>query len=293
MPEKSLGDDPVYETVLVDAMNLCARHDWRELSHRGEWTGMLYGVMQNLIGFRYNYPRASVAMLWDGEGSWREQVSPFYKSSRVDRRKRDEHRDFLKRASKVRGWVLDLGVVNAEADDWEADDLASFFSVYTEHRPVLLVSQDRDWFQLLADDVHIQCGNKIHTTEDADDFLGYPYAKSILWKTIKGCRTDDIPGIPRFPTKLALEAVRVCDSFAEVVRWLDENGYRKWAEKAREHNADEIWNLVSLDADRVPYNDIRIERGEFDYANLERLFQHYALQSLIPLLQSLDGALAR
>jgi DNA polymerase I len=217
--EKSLTDlvNPEYNVILVDAMNVSAIHfhSKKMLSYRGKPTGMLYGVMRQVKSLQDLYPGVPIFFLWEGRKSRRKASEPSYKNNR--HWKRDQ--GFVDSIDDVHRALSLAGIRQVNHEGLEADDLAGYYS--KRLRPCLLVSNDKDWWQFSAPSeasggVDVMVKNEVFTYDKLTSRLGYPPSKIPLMKLLKGDSSDNIPGIPRFPSKLALQVVKASEEAGQL-----------------------------------------------------------------------------
>lgn len=214
---KKLADLPQYDIILVDTMNTAAIQHYSKLtlSYKGRPTGMLYGVMTVVHSLRRLYPQARLMFLWEGYKSLRKSRCDLYKANR---KKTDN--GFRAALEDVKEALSYLPVEEYVHSGLEADDLAGYFCNLYKDKRILLVSNDRDWWQFVEDGrVEVYTRNAVHTYKELELKLGYPPEKVALWKILKGDESDNVSGVPRFPTRLALKMVAKCDSYKDFLSY--------------------------------------------------------------------------
>lgn len=230
----SLSDYSPYDLVLVDSMNMAGRMDWIDLSFGGHSTGMLYGFAKFILDTKTRWPGARIVFLWEGANQWRRRKYSFYKSNR---KSKGDPEAFFSRVNTVRSFLRHLPVEQATLEGFEADDLAAWF-VNEEPGRVLLVSKDQDWWQFVTrDGVDVQYGNRVKDRSTIQSELGFPPENMGLYKAMKGDQSDNIPGVARFPTKLAVEIANAgypapeWGLFDYAVEYCRSSGNDNWANK--------------------------------------------------------------
>lgn len=235
----SLSNHSPYSLILVDSMNMAGRMDWIDLSFDGHQTGMLYGFAKFVLETKIKWPGARIIFLWEGSNQWRRRKYPFYKANRVKRNRGNAPGEFFSRINAVRKFLTHLPVDQATADGFEADDLAGWF-VHSDPGRILLVSKDQDWWQfVIRDNVEVQYANQLKTRKDIISALGYAPEIMGVYKAIKGDVSDNIPGVDRFPSKLArMIAVHTTQNGGgpqgvvdAAVAYCEETGNHNWARK--------------------------------------------------------------
>lgn len=150
-------------------------------------------------------PKRIVACLdGDWRPSWRVDLFPAYKANRVDEEGLEEEEpETLTPQIPILLDVLEaMGIPIVGADDYEADDVIATYSV-KEPGPTLIVTGDRDLFQLVDDErkvkvVYLAKGISNHDLVDRK-WISQKYAipgdRYALFAMIRGDASDGLPGI--------------------------------------------------------------------------------------------------
>lgn len=196
---------PTYDYIFVDTMNLVSISYFGQsrLSWNGKPTGMLFGVLRQIIFLQKKYPEAKIVFLWEGFNSIRKSQYPFYKSKR-----REKDNSFLESLDDVKMVLPWMGVYQCVHSGVEADDLAGYFCEKYIGKKILLVSNDRDWWSFVTKEVNILFKNEEHSEADLEKILTFPPSKIVLFKILKGDPSDNVGGIPRFSTEEAIHIVK-------------------------------------------------------------------------------------
>jgi DNA polymerase-1 len=143
--------------------------------------------------------------LWQGyKGArYREPGDPYFEPPDP------EHTEYLRKFRLQRAMLefilpkLGVRVVRLkEPHGWEADDLIYALTLLVPSRHILVVSDDKDMFQLVMETeesyVHVvrPIAKQYLKPENFEDILGYPYYEDLLRKAILGDKSDDIPKVP-------------------------------------------------------------------------------------------------
>ena len=186
-----------------------------DLSFQGEPTAVLYGVFRDILQLQELYATSYIAFCFDGGCDRRTRIFPRYKRSRVDANKERSEEEREARRS-LRNQIYNLRVKHLpEAgfcnlfyqDGYEADDLiAALVKQYTEHESIIL-SSDKDLYQLLRPGVWIwnPVSQKSITVESFQEEWGISPDRWAWVKAIAGCKTDNISGIPGVREKTAVK----------------------------------------------------------------------------------------
>lgn len=206
------------KTLVVDGDNLLVRvikaaEGEVVLSHEGVWTAPMLMFIRGLAAQVKDESPDRVVICWDGGGShFREEVFPEYKAAR--RIKRDPHvadqmRTQFEMVQELMAWA---GVPQVRRAGVEADDLvATYVTRYQPSGPedeVIILSGDKDFFQLLGDGVYqIRPGKVQYERWDAEK-VRQVYGCGPEWVglllAIQGDAIDGVPGLKGIGPKKSL-----------------------------------------------------------------------------------------
>jgi DNA polymerase-1 len=280
MAKKNLSEElkkHSYDMILVDAMNISSIQFYSKkmLSYKGRPTGMLYGVMRLVKTLRNISPKTKIVFLWEGTQSKRKALYSDYKSNRGPK-----NTEFIDSLRDVQHALSFTGIDQISHVGVEADDLAGYFAKRSKR--ALLVSNDKDWYQFVRPgEVDILIGVEIVTYEDLQVKLGYPPERIGFHKLLKGDSSDNVPGIPRFPSKLALQVVQECDDPQYIVATIDRLN-PKWGKIILDYG-----DIFSRNMELLVYHDswihksmIEVQTSEEDYNALEKFLKSRGITSL-------------
>lgn len=200
----------------------------------------------------YVQPTHVVAAL-DGRGSWRKEIFAEYKEARAAKPKPEQ---LSLEMSKLAEFCDAIGVRWLRADRYEADDIAATIVAKTEC-PIVLVSSDKDWCQLVDSRVMMfdARGNKAGEPQLYDEAKvlekhGVPPHRLREYLAIMGDPSDSIPGVKGWGQVKAINAVKATRSKSELIRRAEAKTLEGFTEKtlATWSTADfeTSWNLVGL-----------------------------------------------
>lgn len=212
--ERSLEERPLVENIVIDGMNMVVRcsmapglgslHD-----SRGRPTGAIVGFLNSLAALRKRFPEAAIWVCWDHPSNRRRQLFSAYKSNRNPLRHTFEVA-FLKAALPVFG-VWQAGVEGEEADDV----VASLVRGRLEGQHNLIVSNDRDFMQLVTETTHVLVPavgagkERLCTPAIVQEEYGVPADKMVHLRAIGGDTSDNIPGAPGCGNKTASKLLQL------------------------------------------------------------------------------------
>lgn len=205
--------------LVIDAMHLCYRNHFIHShlkNNEGKSIGTIYGVINCIRSYQRKYKDYEIIFAWDNKPTVRKKIYPDYKVNRSNRP--DWFFDFLDEVKKLKKIINALGIDQYDANKYEADDIAYYLCEKYKNaayltdswkRKCILISGDSDWLQLINDKYNI----KVYVPRN-DRLYDERLFKSVYglndpifittFKCFKGDKSDNIKGIFRFPTKLAI-----------------------------------------------------------------------------------------
>ncbi|MFI5227305.1 MAG: DNA polymerase I, partial [Candidatus Limnocylindrales bacterium] len=263
---------------------------------KGELVNAVFGfcsiVLRGIQDIRPEY----VAVAFDLPGpTFRHERFADYKATR--QRMPDDLRDQF---PKVREVVKALRFPVYEMAGFEADDLIGTLTVEAERRDLdtTIVTGDLDMLQIVSDRVRLMTTRSgVENTilydpaRIAERFALVP-GQMIDYKALKGDTTDNIPGVPGVGEKTAAKLIGEFGSLDALYSRLDEVKPEKLREKLREHR-DQVFEgreLSRIVRDLPVSLDLDAARlGDYDRAEVIRLFREYEFRSLLDRLPPLRG----
>ena len=178
----------------------------------GQETNAVFGFTQMLISLLRDHEPDGVAVAFDRPGgTFRHDRLSSYKANR------EKQEDSLyQQLDLVRELVDALGLLVAEADGYEADDVIATLATVARDagRDVTVVTGDRDSYQLV-EDPHVQVlynkrGVSDYALYDEAGILertGVRPADYVAYAALRGDPSDNLPGVPGVGEKTAAKLV--------------------------------------------------------------------------------------
>ena len=207
----------------------------------GRPTNAIYGFASMMAKLLIDHRPSQVIVAWDAGMSGREVEYPEYKAGRPSRpdllREQWPHLMPLAEA---------FGFQNVKVDGWEADDVIATLTRQAQAagRPVMIVSGDRDVYQLVGDGVRVMSTSRGVTDTKIYDHAGvlerYGVAPELVPDLIglKGDTSDNIPGVPGIGDKTAAQLLQQFGTLENVLASVDEVSGAKRKQNLTEHADD-------------------------------------------------------
>lgn len=204
----------------------------------GQTTNAIYGFASMLANTLRDEQPTHLAVAFDvSRKTWRSEQFTEYKANR------STTPDQFKGQVELIGELLDsMNVRRFAVEGYEADDVIATLATQAEAQgfEVLIVTGDRDSFQLVSDHVTVLYPTKgvseltRFTPAKVQEKYGLTPRQYPDFAALRGDPSDNLPGIPGVGEKTAAKWINQFGSFAELVERVDEvKG--KVGEKLREH----------------------------------------------------------
>ena len=203
-------------------------------------TNAIFGFASMLVKILTDYGPKATVVVWDAGYTGRKEIYPEYKAQRSTRP------DLLKEQwPHLEPLVEAFGYRNLAVAGYEADDvIASIVEKATSADPpvpVMVVTGDRDAYQLVHDGVRIMTTSRgitdtrVYDREGVIDRYGIPPELVPDFIGLKGDTSDNIPGVPGIGDKTAAELLQRFGSLEGVLEHVDEISGAKRKQNLIEH----------------------------------------------------------
>jgi DNA polymerase-1 len=238
------GDAPS-ELFLIDGNSLAYRAFFALpesiATSDGRPTNAIFGFASMLVKILTDYGQVPTVVVWDAGMSGRKEMSADYKAQRRSRP------DLLKlQWPHLRPLVEAFGYSNVSVEGFEADDVIATLAEQAKARdiPVMIVSGDRDAYQLVQPGVRIMTTSrgitdtKVYDTQGVIDRYGIPPELVPDFIGLKGDTSDNIPGVPGIGDKTAAELLQRFGDLEGVLSSVDQITGAKRKQNLVEHAED-------------------------------------------------------
>ena len=255
---------------------------------RGEPTTAVFGFFRKLFSVLREYDPEGVAVAFDKGDTWRHEEFSDYKATRDSMP--DDMRSQMGRIEQVLN-ALRIPIVALE--NFEADDVLGALArqAAAEGHDVLILSGDRDLFQLVADRVKILYTSggpspptiPYGVTEVADRYGGMDPDQFLEMKALVGDNSDNIPGVPGVGEKTAIRFLKEYGSLDNLYAHISEIKGPKTQQNLREAEQDVRRNkrLMTIVCDLdVTFDAEAYRLKEYDSGEVRRIFEELDFRSL-------------
>ncbi len=261
----------------------------------GRPTNAAFGFISMLVKMIADLKPNGVVVAFDlGKPAFRIEALAQYKIHRPPTA--HELRDQFPMVKELLG-ALDVPIV--ELPGWEGDDILGTLARRGEAAGIrmLLVTGDRDAFQLVTDDVKVVTTKKgitdivIYGPAEVLDRYGVTPAQVPDYLGLKGDTSDNIPGVPGVGEKTATKLLQEWGSLDAVLEHADEIP-GKLGERLRENKESALASrIVATIACDVPVDiDLAaVEFGGFDPNRVATAFAELRFTSLLDRVLALRG----
>ena len=250
-----------------------------------------------LVKILTDYGQQPTIVAWDAGSSGRKEVYPDYKGHRPTRP------DLLaEQWPHIEPLVDAFGYRNLSLPGFEADDVIASLAEQASEQgvPVMIVTGDRDAFQLI-DDGHVKVmatsrgitETKIYDRQAVIDRYGIPPERIPDFNGLKGETSDNIPGVPGIGDKTATDLLQRFGDVEGVLASIDQISGAKRKQNLTEHaDAARISKqLATLRRDLDTGVDVTAEAArEPDRSRLREVFREFELRDPLRRLEEALGS---
>jgi DNA polymerase I len=256
----------------------------------GRPTNAIYGFASMMAKILIDHHPRAVIVAWDAGMSGREKEYTEYKAQRPSRP------DLLaEQWPHLAPLAEAFGFQNVRIDGWEADDVIATLTREAREAeiPVMIVSGDRDVYQLVRDGVRVMTTSRgvtdtrIYDAEGVVERYGVPPELISDFIGLKGDTSDNIPGIPGIGDKTAAELLQRFGSLERVLDSVDEISGAKRKQNLVEHAEDARLSkrLATLNEEvEVPIEVAAEARSAPDRSRLRDVAAEFELRAVMQRL---------
>ncbi len=255
---------------------------------RGEPTAAVFGFFRKLFSVLREFRPDGVAVAFDKGDTWRHEEYVEYKATRDAMP--DEMRSQMDRIDEILK-ALRIPIITLE--NYEADDVLGALAGQASEagHEVLILSGDRDMFQLVSERVKIlyTSGGPSPSTlpygvsDVAERYGGLDPDQFLEMKALVGDSSDNIPGVPGVGEKTAIRFLRAYGTLDGIYEHIDVIKGPKTQQNLRLAEEDVRRNkrLMSIVCDLdVTFDAEAFRLQEYDSGDVRRIFSELEFKGL-------------
>lgn len=267
-------------TIIIDGNNMCWRNHYAlgPLSFKKKRTEVVYGALRDIVSLPttlrsyplYGDDSFEFVFCFDSRKQKRKKLVPTYKN----REKKEEYKDVAPQIKELKSILKEIGMKNVfQKKGYEADDLIAQIVRTNPQRKIVVVSSDKDLFQILRSNCNIWLPSKkiIYTEEMFKKEMNIVPGDWIMVKAIAGCSSDTIKGMKGVGEKTA-------------IKYLNAETSEKQTEAIDEYKQSEAfklnYQLVCLPLTGCPTIKLHQDQG-LNLPSLKRVIKENGLHSMI------------
>jgi DNA polymerase I len=295
------GNGAQQELFLIDGNSLAYRAYFALpesiATSTGFPTNAIFGFASMLVKLLTEYGPRPTLVVWDAGSSGRKEISADYKATRTSRpdllREQWPHLEPLAQA---------FGYRNVRVDGFEADDVIASIAerARSEDVPVMVVTGDRDAFQIIDPDSRVRVmatgrgitDTKVYDHQGVVDRYGIPPELIPDFYGLKGDTSDNIPGVPGIGDKTASDLLQRFGSLESVLDHVEEISGAKRKQNLVEHaEAARVSKVLATIRRDVPVEvDPVAEAAQPpDRSRLRDVFREFELRAPLARLEDALG----
>lgn len=275
--------------VLVDGNSTLYRAYFaiRGLStSKGFPTNAIYGFVQTINKIEKEFKPEAISVAFDvAKKTFRNEIYKEYKAGRPPMPE-----DLIIQIPKIKEFLKLKGIQIWEFENYEADDLiATVASKYSEKEKVLIVSSDKDLFQLIGENIMIyQAGkDQIITKKETEEKFGVYPEQMVDFLSLMGDSSDNIPGVKGIGEKTAAKLIKEFKTLENLYKNIEKVSPPSLKEKliSGKESAFLSKKLVILKRD-LDLKNIEIKKFEGDPEKLKNFYKELEFYSLLKEMET-------
>lgn len=263
--------------LIVDGLNMWIR-TWSAipvLSSSGEHIGAIAGYLKSIGSVIRQFDPTRVIIAFDGSGGSLRRRKAFseYKSNRTPKIHQfkkefsslEEEKESMKyQLSRTIEYLDRMPITFVRVDHIEADDtIANIVNQYYDRgTDITIVSTDRDFLQLITDDVKVWSPIKkvLYDRDKVKEEYGLLPENYLLYRILTGDNSDTIPGISGLGLKTLLKEYPLLEKKISIDEFVEMTVRKSEAKKPKKFVSEILENLekIQLNSDLMQLTDVDI-----------------------------------
>ncbi|MEJ5167277.1 MAG: DNA polymerase, partial [Thermoanaerobaculia bacterium] len=253
---------------------------------KGFPTNAIYGFVQTVNKIEKEFKPEAISVAFDvAKKTFRNEIYKEYKAGRPPMPE-----DLVVQIPKIKEFLKLKGIPIWEFENYEADDLiATVASKYSQKDKVLIVSSDKDLFQLIDDNIMIyQAGkDQIITRKEAEEKFGVLPEQMADFLSLMGDSSDNIPGVKGIGEKTAAKLIREYNTLENLYQNIEKVSPPSLKEKliSGKESAFLSKKLIILKRD-LDIKGIEIKKYKEDPEKLKDFYRELEFYSLLKEMET-------
>lgn len=256
------------------------------MNPKGESTNALFGFIRSVLKLLKEFAPAHVVAVFDGPDNkkQRQMIYEEYKANRT----RDLE-DLPAQIEKAKLFCSLMGIPQVEIEGVEADDAMGSIALWAKDHgaEVYLCTSDKDLCQLVSQDVFVLNPwkeNLIMNRDKVEEVFGVFPEQIIDYLALVGDASDNIPGLPGFGPKTAVQLLKQFGTLEELLAHPDQVAGKKKQETILQ-DADLARlskQLATIQTTlEFPKDDTFFKLGQPSLTHLKEFYQDMDFSSLL------------
>ena len=262
------------------------------INSRGENTSAIFGFLRTVITLIEQFEPEYFAIAFDEkEPTFRHKQYPEYKATRD---KMPE--DLVEQLEPIHELVNVTNIPHLSKAGFEADDvIATLAKRYEDTHDIVIISTDKDLYQLVNDHVRLydHSKNVYIDVQAVKNKFGIPPEKVLDLLALSGDSSDNVPGIPKVGPKTAAKLIHEYGDLEEILAHADEvysdsirNNLIEYAQQGRLSK-----KLITLDYEvPIDLNLNALKTPDIFTEALKKFCLHYEMYAF---MKHFDGEIKR
>lgn len=262
------------------------------INSRGENTSAIFGFLRTVITLIEQFEPEYFAIAFDEkEPTFRHKQYPKYKATRD---KMPE--DLVEQLEPIHELVNVTNIPHLSKAGFEADDvIATLAKRYEDTHDIVIISTDKDLYQLVNDHVRLydHSKNVYIDVQAVKNKFGIPPEKVLDLLALSGDSSDNVPGIPKVGPKTAAKLIHEYGDLEEILAHADEvysdsirNNLIEYAQQGRLSK-----KLITLDYEvPIDLNLNALKTPDIFTEALKKFCLHYEMYAF---MKHFDGEIKR
>lgn len=168
-----------------------------------------------------------VIVVFDGLGyNHRKEIYRGYKRNRIKSNRNPEGENPVQQMPEIERMLAYMNITYTCIHETEADDVIASYTIrYMEKLEVVILSSDKDFYQLIGPNVQVYSYKgkqlSLYDSKKIKEEYGLEPWQLVDFQSILGDSSDNIRGIPRIGAKIAKELIQEYHTMAELIHHCD------------------------------------------------------------------------